>query len=189
MSGAEFIAVVGVISNVVSVINFCSRVVDETIAARRRTRDVPKAYESLKAVLPLVQLTLTRTQNRIEAGEVDKATVQPLQPLIKQCGEKVNDLANVFRRMQHEQNSSRFRMLFKSAKNLTQDTKVNTLAESILRDHLLICQHGAAPINSEEIDGIVDKVGAKLDSHIDKLISELKVRPSWSLCLIIDSIH
>ena len=176
MSGAEFITIIGIISNVVSVINFCSNVIDDTIAIRKNTRDVPQAYQSLQVILPLVELTLNKTQQRIDAGEIDKKTAESLKPAIQGCQTKVNELANVFRRMRPQENTGRLKLLFKSATNLTHADKVNALAEEIMRYHLLIYQAGAPPLSSQEIEKAVDRVGVKLDSQVANLVSQLKVR-------------
>ena len=175
MSGLEFIAVIEVISNVISVINFCGHVVDDTVAIRKHTRDVPKAYQSLQVILPLVELTLVKTQRRMDEGLMDKETGDRLQPAIEGCSSKVNELANIFRRMRPQENTGRFKLFFKSAANLTHADKVNTLAEEIMRYHLLICQAGAAPPSSQEIEKAVDKVGVKLDGKVEELVSQLKV--------------
>ena len=175
MSGLEFVTIIGIISNVVSVINFCSNAIDETIAVRKNTRDVPQAYQSLQVILPLVELTLHKTQQRIDEGEIDKKIGESLKPALEGCQTKVNELANVFRRMRPQENSGRLKLFFKSAANLTHADKVNALAEEIMRYHLLIYQAGAPPLSSQEIDKAVDRVGAKLDSQVENLISKLKV--------------
>lgn len=174
MSGAEFLAVVGVISNVVSVLNFCKSVVEDTIALHQKTRDVPKAFENLQVVLPLFELTLIKTKAQIDAGELDQETAKTLKPAVESCQAKVNELANAFERMKPAENTSRFKLLFKSASNLSHESKVNELAEEIMRYQLVIYQAGAVPLTSQEIEKTVDRVGARLDDKIKDLVSQLK---------------
>ena len=176
MSGAEFIAVASVISNVVSVLNFCNSVVLDTIALHKKKRDVPKAFESLQVVLPLVELTLTKTKARIDAGELDKETAKSLAPALEKCSSKVNELANVLRRMRPTENAGRFWLFFKSASNLSQQGKVDALAEEIMRYHLVIYQAGAVPLSTPEIEKTINKAETKLDSKVEELVSQLKVR-------------
>ena len=179
MSGAEFIAVVGVISNVVSVINFCKEAVSETIALRKNSKDIPQAYKSLQLVLPWVALTLKKTKDRIERGELDSETVKSLTPVIDGCRLKLKELEEVFREMKASDNAGKIRLFFKSASNLTHKDKVNTLANEIIRYHHMIYQAGATPLSSDEISGIVKNLGTKLDG-VEDLIKELKVSRPYS---------
>ena len=175
MSGAEFIAVASVIGNVVAVLNFCNSVVLDTIALHKKRRDVPKAFESLQVILPLVELTLTKTKARIDAGELDKDTARSLAPALENCSAKVNELANVFRRMRPGENTGRFKLFFKSASNLSQQGKVDALAEEIMRYQLIIYQAGAVPLSTPEIEKTVEKAEVKLDGKVENLVSQLKV--------------
>lgn len=174
MSGAEVIAVVGVISNVISTINFCKEVVAETVSLRRNSKDIPQAYKSLQVVLPWVALTLKKTQDRVEKGEMDDETVKCLRPVLDGCRLKLKELEEVFREMKADEKAGRVRLFFKSAANLTHKEKVNGLANDIMRYHHMIYQAGAVPLSSDEVSGIVQKLGTKMDG-LEELVKELKV--------------
>jgi hypothetical protein len=175
MSGAEFLTVLGIISNVTAVVDFCGKVLEETIALRKNAREVPKVYHRLRVVLPLIELTLKKSKARIESGEMDREIQESLKPVVESCQVKVKELATVFEHMQASNNAGRVKLFFKSAANLWQEGKVNGLADEIMHYHLLICQTGAATLTTDEVTNVVKKFGANIDARVEELIKEIKV--------------
>jgi len=80
MSGVEALVVVGIIANVLALVDFSSKVLSRVDDFKGKVKDVPKAFRNLKIVLPLLADTLSRTKSRIDALEVDDTTCAALRP-------------------------------------------------------------------------------------------------------------
>src|SRR5271167_2030297 len=114
MSGAEALAVVGVIANVIALVNFSSEVLGRVEDFTGKTKDVPKAFQSLKTVLPLIGTTLSKTKTQIDAHKVDEKICGALRNVVKGCEEQLVELKALFERIIPKDNAGWFENRWKA---------------------------------------------------------------------------
>jgi hypothetical protein len=61
MSGAEALAVIGIIANIVALVNFGIEVFDRANDFGGDVNEVPRAFRDVQSVLPLLANTLRKT--------------------------------------------------------------------------------------------------------------------------------
>ena len=173
---AEGIVVLGAIKTVVDIVKVCYTLIDDVQSIRGGLKDLPKAFDSLKTVLPLISLTLEKTESRITAGELDKDTCETLQPVITQCHDKIKELQTILENLKPGKNASKWRVFHKAAHGLIQKKEFTALADEIMRYHVLVYQAGAVAPSTEEIGAIVRRAQTTLDGSVQRMIEQLQVR-------------
>src|SRR6266480_6518399 len=97
MSGAEALTVIGIIANIVAIVDFTIEVIDRAKGFGGNVKEVPKAFQDVQSVLPLVANTLRKTQRQAELGQVDETTCRALRPVVEGCERKVVELNAIFK--------------------------------------------------------------------------------------------
>src|SRR5450432_3046438 len=91
MSGAEFIAVAGVISSIISVVNGIKQVVD----AASEVEGLPKAFRQASNKLPLISDILEATKHNFEADNVS-GVEKSVTLVVDDCKDKWKTLSDLF---------------------------------------------------------------------------------------------
>ena len=173
---AEGIVVLSAIKTVVDVVRVCYNLVDDVQSVRGGLKELPKAFDSLRTVLPLIALTLEKTERRIAAGGLDEETCEALEPVIAQCHGKIQELQATLERLKPGKNASKWKVFGKAVYGLTQKKDFTTLAEEIMKYHVLIYQAGAIAPSPEEIGTITRRAQTSLDDSVQRMIEQLQVR-------------
>jgi N-terminal domain on NACHT_NTPase and P-loop NTPases len=82
---AEALAIVGLVSAIVQFVDFGSKVIERLNEFSSDIHELPKTFQTVKAQLPLLISTLSRTQRQATAGHVSDATAVALKPIIDAC--------------------------------------------------------------------------------------------------------
>jgi hypothetical protein len=82
---AEALAVVGVVASIVQLVDFGSKVLLRLHDFQSTAREIPKAFQHVKAELPVLLDTLTQTKTAIETGSLRDETKNALLPAIDGC--------------------------------------------------------------------------------------------------------
>jgi N-terminal domain on NACHT_NTPase and P-loop NTPases len=175
MAGLETLAVVGILANLAAITRFCSIVVEQGVAFHR-SKEVPRALRSLQVVLPLIELTLEKTQNSGDAGKLEARTCEKLIPVVEDCKMKLEELKAKLQHMIPADDASKPKTLWKQFWGQIREKEINALANDIMRSHLLIHQAGAVVPTSNEVTAVTTKVDFRLDERIEDMIKQLLVR-------------
>lgn len=82
-SGAEALAALGLIVNVLALVDFSRDVFEQAGDLGGKVKDVPKASRDLKVVLRLTSDTSEKAKARANAGELDEVTCKAITPFCK----------------------------------------------------------------------------------------------------------
>lgn len=135
MSGAEVLAVVGIIANITALVDFGVEVYNRATAFNDGASNIPKAFRSTAQVLPLVKATLQQTEKRIREGDLDIESCQGLTKVLHSCLEALAELNNIFQSVLPKQDASKLTKFRKAISSIRQDKKVEVL-EKALRGHI-----------------------------------------------------
>jgi len=131
MSGAEALLVIGIIANIVQLVDFTSKVVGRVKDSAQDSRSIPKAFRNIQVTLPLLANTLRKTEDQVKSGKVDEQTCNALRPVLKACEGQVNELKAIFVQTLPAEGASRWTRGWKGISTLKKDKKVDDIARSL----------------------------------------------------------
>jgi hypothetical protein len=121
---AEAAAVVGLISAIVQVVNFSTKVVHRLQEFASATSDIPGSFQSIKVQLPLFIDTLQRVQSQAGAGQISDTAAQALRPIVESSLAHVQTLTTVLDKDVPTSGTSSFQKRLLALKSLAYDEKV-----------------------------------------------------------------
>ena len=149
MAGVEALFVLGVIANIIQVVDFSNKAIERVRESRHNLHAIPKAFRDVQTTLPLLANTLGKTRQHIEAGGLDETTCKALKPVLQDCQSKINDLNDIFDKLLPMEGSSKLMRGWKAISSLGQDKKVEELVQLIWRHIPLLTYHCvAAPLST-----------------------------------------
>jgi hypothetical protein len=133
MSGAEFIAVAGVISSIIAIVDGIKQVVD----AASEVEGLPKAFRHASNKLPLISDILEAAKHNFEADSVSGVEKSVIL-VIDDCNDKWRTLKNLFDRVVPDEKASRVDRYYAAAKTLGKGGKVENLMKGMMEDIQLL---------------------------------------------------
>ena len=133
MSGAEAVAVIGIISSIISLTEFSRDVISQIKEYGQNAQEVPKAFRDIQAVLPLISTTLVRTRVQVESGMLDDDTCKALKPVLEGCENKLKHLKIIFNDVMAEEGASKFKRGVMAIKSMRKDKEVKEIAHALDR--------------------------------------------------------
>jgi NACHT NTPase-like protein len=142
---AETLAVIGVVSNIVQLVDFGSKALHRLNDFQSSLGEIPKAFRHVKAELPILLDTLEQTKLAVENGTIREETKHALLLVINGCREQIKLLNDVIERVLPLASDSWRKKTSKAISSLHQDTKVAKIT-AILKSHIhaLTYYHSAA---------------------------------------------
>lgn len=139
MSGAEAIAILGIISSVVAIVDGAKQVYD----AASNAESLPEAFREIAARLPIVQDILCSARRYIEGGGADEDVCKGARAVLKSCEVKAEKLKKLFTEVIPADGSSRRKRYLSAVKTLGKGSSVENLMKGVLGDvQLLAIEHG-----------------------------------------------
>ena len=155
MSGIEAIAVLGVISSVISIIDGTKQVYD----AATNAQGLPEAFREVAGRLPIIENILSSTQQRIHRGDVDVNSCQGVKHIIEACEKKAKKLDDLFHKAIPANNTSDLKRYCKAVKAYGKGNEVENLMKGILEDvQLLACERGVKTATETQQEQIVKAI-------------------------------
>jgi hypothetical protein len=134
---AEALAIVGLVSSIVQFVDFGSKIVRRLQDFHSSVNAVPKAFQDVKVVLPLLLDTLKRTQAQAESGAYSRETQEALFPVIEGCRSQVELLDNILVKILPKPEDSSLRRGMLAFSSVGQERKVEQIT-STLREYVQI---------------------------------------------------
>lgn len=144
MAGVEALFVLGIIANIIQVVDFSNKAIERVRESRHNLHNIPKAFRDVQTTLPLLANTLSKTKSQIEAGGIDEETCKALQPVLQDCQSRIQDLNDIFDKLLPIAGSSRVIRGWNAISSLGQDKKVEELVRLIWRHIPLLTYHCVA---------------------------------------------
>lgn len=152
---AELFATVAIVSSIVQLVDFGSKLVSRLNEFQANAKDTPKAFRQIKTEIPLLLDVLSKTKDAIDAGLVRDETVRVLLPVVDGCKEQIAALDTILVKILPAKGDSRTTKSFKAlSSSLFQDDKVDGISSSVHKYvHLLTCYYAAASSTFKPMTG------------------------------------
>jgi hypothetical protein len=155
MSGAEAIAVLGVISSIISIIDGTKQVYDAATDAQV----LPEAFREVATRLPIVQNILASAKRDIEKGGTDEDSYKGVKDIVEGCGKKAGRLEELFKKVIPANSASRAERYLLAARTLGKGSQVEALMKGMLEDvQLLAISHGMTAVTDIQRKEVADAI-------------------------------
>src|SRR5215472_10122884 len=132
---AEALAVVGVVSNIVQLVDFGSKVLHRLDDFQSSLGETPKVFRHIKTELPILLDTLKQTKVAVEKGTIRDETKEALVPVVEGCRTQVELLDGIIEKVLPLSGDSWRRKGSKAVASLWQDSKVKNIT-TVLRNYV-----------------------------------------------------
>ncbi|KAN0082306.1 TPR-like protein [Elaphomyces granulatus] len=132
---AEALAVVGVVSSIIGLVDFGSKVLHRLNDFQSSCGEIPETFKQVKKELPILLATLDHTKVAVEKGSIKKETKKALSLVVNECQMQITLLDNLITDLLPQEEDSWRKKARKAFSSLRQDSKVNKIT-TILRTHI-----------------------------------------------------
>ncbi|KAI9777133.1 MAG: hypothetical protein M1839_009089 [Geoglossum umbratile] len=144
---ADALAVVGIVANIIQLVDFGSRVLERLEEYRSNLGEIPEVFLHIKTELPVLLDALCQTKVAIEAGCMQDETKKALLPAVKGCGVQIKTLDDVIAEMLPASDDSWVRRRRKAFQSLRRDAKVGKIT-AVVRGYIQTLTYHAAASSS-----------------------------------------
>ena len=130
---AEALAVVGIVANIVQLVDFSSKVLSRLNEFQSSVDEVPNSFRNVKVELPLLLDTLKHVNKDISAGLIADEIQTSLLPVIEACQTQIESLDAVLVKTLPAPGDSRTQRTKKAISSLSQEAKVEKMLNSVCR--------------------------------------------------------
>jgi uncharacterized protein YoxC len=127
----EALAVVAIVSSVVQLVDFTSKVIDRLNEVHSGTNEIPKSLSHLNAELPLLLHTLKQVQEALQAKHFPEECAAALLPVVKGCDGSIHEIESILKKTLPTQGDGRTRKVFKSVGSVWNDGKVESIRTTL----------------------------------------------------------
>lgn len=177
MSGAEVLAVIGIVSNILQLTEFCAKVTDRTLEFCGRTATLPGSFSDLRVVLAVVQLNLGKLKTRIKTTNPDVQTTRTLKDLSRLIERDAGIVHHYLEKKLPAPGASWAKVTLKAISSVFGESKIKTSIDSILKNVELLGQSVTASLPSAaEIAEAIEKSQTRnLDRSLSVIMERMKV--------------
>lgn len=142
---AEALAIVSIVSSIVQLADFGSKVLKRLHEYQTSVGDIPKSFQAIKRELPILLDTLEQTKLSAESGKLRQETKFALQPIVEGCLSNVESLNGILDKDLPLTGDSLSRKSRKAFASFRHDGRVNKIIAEI-QSHVraLTYYHAAA---------------------------------------------
>ena len=112
-------------------VDFTRKAVERIKDAAEDAQNVPKAFRDIQTTLPLLAITLSKTEEQVKSDRVDEETCKALRPVLAACAARMNELVEIFDQALPGENASRWKRGWKAISTLGKEKKVGEIARQI----------------------------------------------------------
>ena len=132
---AEALAVVGVVSSIVGLVDFGSKVLHRLNEFQSSRGEIPESFKHIKEKLPILLETLNQTKLAVEKGSIKEETREVLSSVVDGCQTQITLLNDLIGRSLPQESDSWRKKASKAISSLRQDAKVTKITITI-RSHI-----------------------------------------------------
>lgn len=155
MSGAEAVAILGVISSIFSIIDGTKQVYDAATSAE----GLPGAFRDVASRLPIIINILSTAEQRIKNGDITEESYKGVTQVIQSCQEKARKLEKLFHKVIPGENASRRKRYLSAVKTLGKGDKLEKLMKGMLEDvQFLVSEHNKRIATKDEVQQLAKAV-------------------------------
>ena len=155
MSGVEAVAVLGVISSIIAIVDGTKKVWD----AATDTKGLPEAFREVAGRLPIVKSILNSTEQRIKEDKLNDDSCKGVENIAKVCKEKAQKLEKLFDHVIPGEGASHVERYRKAVKVFGKGHGVEKLMQGILEDvNLLAGEKGISSASKAQQEQILKAI-------------------------------
>ena len=132
---AEALAVVGVVSSIVGLVDFSSKVLHRLNEFQSSRGEIPESFKHVKEKLPILLETLNQTKLAVEKGSIKEETKEALSSVVVGCQTQITLLNDLIGKSLPQESDSWRKKTRKAISSLRQDAKVTKITLTI-RSHI-----------------------------------------------------
>ena len=132
---AEALAVVGVVSSIVGLVDFSSKVLHRLNDFQSSHGEIPESFKHVKEELPILLETLNQTKLAVEKGNIKDETKKALLLVVNRCQTQITLLDDLIGKSLPQESDSWRKKTSKAISSLRQDAKVAKITAA-LRIHI-----------------------------------------------------
>jgi N-terminal domain on NACHT_NTPase and P-loop NTPases len=144
---AEALAVVGIVANIIQLIDFGSRVLKRLEEYQSKLGEIPEAFRHIKTELPVLLDALRQTKAAIDTGSMQDETKKALLAAVEGCGVQIKSLDDVIVKALPTSGDSWARRSRKALGSLRYDAKVEKII-AVVRGYIQTLTYHAAASSS-----------------------------------------
>lgn len=169
MSGAEVFAVIGIIANILGLIDLSVDVYTRAEGFSHDVNEIPQAFRHISQALPLVKSALQETEKRIKEGEISEEACQALRKVLDGCEVTVTKLKDIFCDVLPAKDASKWTRGWKAISSKGQDKKVEALDKTLMRFvEVLTLYHSSRGLSTAQFTQAFSKLAVKLEEPTRK---------------------
>ena len=143
----EALAAVGIVANIIQIVDFGSRVLKRLEEYQSKLEEIPEAFRHIKAELPVLLDALQQTKAAIDTGSLRDKTKNTLLPAVEGCGAQIKALDNIIAEVLPAPDDSWARRSRKAFRSLRRDAKVKKITV-VVRGYIQTLTYHAAASSS-----------------------------------------
>jgi hypothetical protein len=141
---AEALAVVGIVANIVQLVDFGTRVLKRLNEYQSSLAEIPEAFRNIKSELPVLLDALRQTKAAIDAGLLQDESKKALIPAVEGCGVQIKELDTIIEKVLPVLSDSWARRSRKALRSLRSEAKVERIVAAIRGYVQTLTYHGVA---------------------------------------------
>lgn len=127
---AESLAIISVISNIISLVEFSDRVLTRLSAFAKAGHELPAAFASLSRQLPLLINVLETSKRSLQTGDSGEDGRKALAPLLEGCREEIGKLDKILAKLVPETGDSTRTKLGKAVRSLWKESEIEEISQN-----------------------------------------------------------
>jgi hypothetical protein len=128
---AEALAVVAVVSSIVQLVDFTSKVVARLDEFHSNTTDIPRSLSHLRTELPLVTHTLQQIREIIQTKRFPDGCTAALQPVIEGCNQLIREIDQILEKTLPKKSDGKAKKAFKAVGSVWNDDKIESTMKTL----------------------------------------------------------
>jgi hypothetical protein len=150
---AEAVAVISLLSSIVQLVDFGTKLIDRLNEFASATEDVPVFFRSIKSQLPLAIITLQRVEEQARSSRVRNTDAQALKPVVDNSLDKTKKLTEFLDSAVPVGSFSTLQKRWQGLNSLRYDKKVQKCAERLQANIQVLIIHQTTT-NSDIVEQI-----------------------------------
>jgi hypothetical protein len=177
MSGAEGLAVIGIIVNIIAIVDFSIKIYDRARGFNVDLKEVPEEFREVRSLLPLISNDLHRTLSRAKSSKIDEDKCKALRPVLENCQIKIGELRKIFEHVFPAEGASKWTRVRKAILSVGKDKKAKSIVMKIWQDVAALTYHHASEgATAAQLESYAEMVSARLVSTVPVRSARFMVR-------------
>jgi hypothetical protein len=144
--------VVGVVANIIQLIQFGEQILDRLEQYGTTLKGLPEALGHIHARIPILLNSLKKTRHSIDTGALDESARRALRPALRNCEAQIKLLNDIIAKVAPPPGAGKFKRTWKALESMRYDAKVEKIDGEIVKYVQFLDLH-ASTVNFVQVEG------------------------------------